>query len=195
MKTAAILSLFAASATAFAPAPSSKATTAVSYSSELDNMIGATVEVGGKPWDPLNVSDYIPADYARKCELANGRSAMLATVGYVFPKWFGAFEGTVSVDDPIAAIGQADLQWWAQFVIFCGTIEAYKYRMELEGKTSTGGEGEPAIDWMRMYPEDPAERKVMQEKELKNGRLAMLGIAGFVSAHFAPAALPIGPGF
>jgi hypothetical protein len=105
---------------------------------------------------------------------------MLATVGYVFPKWVGAFDGDVTVDDPIAAIGQADLQWWAQFVIFCGTIEAYKYNRGLEGKSSTGG-GEPAIDWMKMYPEDEVRRKDIELKELKNGRLAMLGIAGFVS--------------
>nr|6LY5_U Chain U, FCPI-2 [Chaetoceros gracilis] len=160
----------------------------------LDGMVGTSVETGGKIFDPLNLSDYIPADRARAAELANGRSAMLATVGYVFPKWFGHFEGDVSVDDPIAAIGQADPQWWAQFIIFCGTIEAYKYRMELEGKSSTGG-GEPAIDWMKMYPKDEAGRRDMELKELKNGRLAMLGIAGFVSAHFIPGAVPIGPGF
>jgi hypothetical protein len=119
---------------------------------------------------------------------------MLATVGYVFPKLIGHFDGDVSVDDPIAAIGQADLQWWAQFVIFCGTIEAYKYRQELDGKSSTH-QGEPAIDWMKMYPKDEAGRKEMQLKELKNGRLAMLGIAGFVSAHFIPGSVPVGPGF
>jgi hypothetical protein len=119
---------------------------------------------------------------------------MLATVGYVFPKWFFHFDGPVSIDDPIAAIGQADLQWWAQFVLFCGTIEGYKYARELEGKSSTGG-GEPAIDWSGNYPEDEEGRKNIELKELKNGRLAMLGIAGFVSGHFLPGAILIGPGF
>mmetsp|Transcript_16054 Transcript_16054/g.23480 ORF Transcript_16054/g.23480 Transcript_16054/m.23480 type:complete len:195 (-) Transcript_16054:238-822(-) len=194
MKTAAILSLLAGSAAAFAPSPAAKATTSLNVNPDLDGMVGVSVETGGKVWDPLNLSDWIPADRARAAELANGRSAMLATVGYVFPKYFGSFEGPVSVDDPIAAIGQSDLQWWAQFVIFCGTIEAYKYKMELEGKSSTGG-GEPAIDWMRMYPDDAEKRKEVELKELKNGRLAMLGIAGFVSAHFIPGSVPVGPGF
>ncbi|GFH60767.1 hypothetical protein CTEN210_17243 [Chaetoceros tenuissimus] len=194
MKTAAILSLLAGSAAAFAPAPVNKAATSLKVSADLDGMVGTSAETGNKVFDPLNLSDWIPADRARAAELANGRSAMLATVGYVFPKYFGHFDGDVSVDDPIAAIGQADLQWWAQFIIFCGTIEAYKYRQELNGKSSTGG-GEPAIDWMKMYPKDDAARREMELKELKNGRLAMIGIAGFVSAHFIPGSVPIAPGF
>mmetsp|Transcript_7925 Transcript_7925/g.14922 ORF Transcript_7925/g.14922 Transcript_7925/m.14922 type:complete len:195 (-) Transcript_7925:260-844(-) len=194
MKTTALLCLIANSASAFVPASVGKVSTSLNVSPNLEGMVGTSVETGGKIFDPLNLSDYIPADRARAAELANGRSAMLATVGYVFPKWFGHFEGDVSADDPIAAIGQADPQWWAQFIIFCGTIEAYKYRMELQGKSSTGG-GEPAIDWMKMYPKDEAGRREMELKELKNGRLAMLGIAGFVSAHFIPGAVPIGPGF
>ena len=117
---------------------------------------------------------------------------MLATVGYLFPKYVYHFEGDVTVDDPIGAILQASPQWWAQFIIFCGTIEAYKYKKELEGKSSTGG-GEPAIDWMKMYPADEAARKTMELKELKNGRLAMIGIAGFVSNHFIPGSVPIAP--
>ncbi len=111
---------------------------------------------------------------------------MLATVGYVFPKYFGTFEGSVTADDPIAAIGQADLQWWAQFVIFCGTIEGIKYRAELEGKSSTGGlVKDAAIDWSGNYPADEEGRKKIELQELKNGRLAMLGIAGFVSVSLS----------
>merc|ERR1712130_540571 len=128
--------------------PSTQVNSALNVSPDLEGIVGTSVETGNKIFDPLNLSDWAPVSHLRAAELANGRSAMLATVGYVFPKCFGAFEGDVTVDDPIAAIGQADLQWWAQFIIFCGTIEAYKYKKVLEGKSSTGGLVlEPAIDY------------------------------------------------
>jgi len=146
-------------------------------------------------FDPLGLNAYVPSDWARAAELANGRSAMLATVGYIWPKFFGTFDSQdVTTTDPIEAIFQADLQWWAQFILFCATIEGYKYRASLEGKTSDGI-GEPAIDYCKIYPKDEEARKKIHLKELKNGRLAMLGIAGFVSAHFIPGSVPLSPGF
>ena len=48
MKTAAIISLIAGSAAAFAPAPSSKASTSLNISPALDDMVGVSVETGGK---------------------------------------------------------------------------------------------------------------------------------------------------
>jgi hypothetical protein len=141
-------------------------------------------------FDPLGLAEYIPAEWARKAELSNGRSAMLATVGWFFPYSVYKFDSDdVTSADPMKAILEADPQWWAQFVIFCGVIEAIKYRGELEGKTYSSV-GEPVIDYMKMYPEDQAAREVMAEKELKNGRLAMLGIASFLSAHFIPGSVP-----
>jgi len=119
---------------------------------------------------------------------------MLATVGYVFPKYFGHFPGSVTTEDPIAAIFQADPQWWAQFLVVCATIEGYKYRESLKGKSYAGG-GEPVFDWAKKYPKDEASRRDIELKELKNGRLAMIGIAGFVAAHFIPGSVPIAPGF
>jgi hypothetical protein len=116
---------------------------------------------------------------------------MLATVGWLFPKLVGTFEGPVDTTDPIAAFAKADPQWWAQFVIFCGTIEAVKYRGEFEGKSYTGEvDKDAAVDWAKQWGKlDAAKREDMAMKELKNGRLAMIGIASFAANYFIPVSL------
>lgn len=163
--------------------------------SDLDGLVGADVETAGVIWDPMNLNEYLPADFARATELANARVAMLANVGWFWPKYVGHFASTdVTTTDPLKAIVQADLQWWAQFILLCGTIEAWKYNESMKpGKTSTGGVGEPVVDWTGLYPKDEEGRKLMQLRELKNGRLAMLGFASFVSAHVIPNSVPFLP--
>jgi len=191
MKTVAALIVLASSAAAFAPHPVSREGVALSYAAELDSITGVSAESGNQVFDPLNLSDYVPVDWARRAELANGRSAMLATVGWVFPKLFGTFDSQdVTTTDPVDAILQADPQWWAQFIILCGVCETWKYKAELEGKSFLGGL-EPAVDFLKLWPEDPAEQEEMKLKELKNARLAMIGIAGFAANHFIPGACPV----
>ena len=41
--------------------------------------------------------------------------------------------------------------------------------------------GEIGFDPLGLKPEDPAELRIMQEKELSHGRLAMLAAAGFLA--------------
>merc|ERR1719410_3004201 len=85
-----------------------------------------------------------------------------------------------------------NVQWWSQFIILCGTVEAYKYKKAEEGKSYTGN-GEPVFDYLKGYPDDEAGRRDIELKELKNGRLAMIGFASFVSAHFIPGSVPLLP--
>lgn len=95
---------------------------------------------------------------------------MLATVGWVFPKFYMFNSDDVTSPDPIKAILDSDPQWWAQFVIFCGTIEAIKYKGELEGKSYTG-EGPAVIDYTNTWATlDDKAKEDMRLKELKNGR-------------------------
>lgn len=116
---------------------------------------------------------------------------MLATVGWFWPTVVGTFNSDdVTTTDPLEAIMQANPQWWAQFIIFCGTIEAIKYRAELDGKSYTG-DGPAAIDWSGSWEKlDAGQKEDMRLKELKNGRLAMLGIASFVAAELIPGSVP-----
>jgi hypothetical protein len=116
---------------------------------------------------------------------------MLATVGWFFPKVFGTFASQdVTTTDPIDAILQADPQWWAQFFVICGVFENWKYNQELNGKSFLGGP-EPAVDYLKLWPKDAKGQEEMRTKELKNGRLAMIGIAGLVSNHFIPGSCPV----
>ena len=139
----------------------------------------------------MNLAQWAPAEHLRKAELSNGRSAMLASVGWFFPALVGTFASDdVTTTDPLEAVMQADPQWWAQFVVFCGVIEGIKYRAELEGKSYTG-DGPAAIDWAGQWDKLSAEQKEdMRLKELKNGRLAMLAVASFVSAAIIPGSVP-----
>lgn len=194
MKSIAALTLLAGSVAAFAPSPVSRVkSSSLNVASELSSMPGISTETGGRVFDPLGLSDYVPTDWARRAELSNGRSAMLATVGWFFPKLFGTFNSQdVTTTDPIDAILQADPQWWAQFIILCGVFETYKYKAELDGKSFLGA-GEPAVDYLKLYPTDAKGREDMKLKELKNARLAMIGIAGLVSNHFIPGSCPVPP--
>jgi len=121
---------------------------------------------------------------------------MLATVGWVWPSLVGTFASDdVTTTDPIEAIFQADPQWWAQFIVFCGTCEAIKYRAELEGKSYTG-DGPAAVDYAKQWEKlDASQKEDMRLKELKNGRLAMIGMAAYFSDYFIPGSVPFMPHF
>ena len=84
-----------------------------------------------------------------------------------------------------------DPQWWCQFAIFCGTIEWAKYTAQNEGKSYLQGDSTPFWDPASIYPREAKERRRMEEKEIKNARLAMIGIASFVSHRFIPGSVPL----
>jgi hypothetical protein len=52
MKSVAILSILAGSAAAFAPSPVSNAATSLKVSADLEGMVGASAETGGKIVSP-----------------------------------------------------------------------------------------------------------------------------------------------
>jgi Chlorophyll A-B binding protein len=143
-------------------------------------------------FDPLDLSQYASFDFLRKAELSNGRSAMLATVGWSFPTLWTFPDGPVDTTDPIEAFWKADPQWWAQFLLVCGTIEGYKYSAEMNGKSYTGEIGkEAAIDWTGNWSKmSDAQKEDMAIKELKNARLAMIGMAGYFASVLIPGSVP-----
>mmetsp|Transcript_20702 Transcript_20702/g.34859 ORF Transcript_20702/g.34859 Transcript_20702/m.34859 type:complete len:193 (-) Transcript_20702:180-758(-) len=187
--TAIILALALGSASAFAP--SARGSTSKLMATGIpDGAFGATVEVGGKPFDPLKLAQYRDFDEMRACELRNGRVAMLASTGWVWPQIFGKFSSDdVSTVDPIKAVTEVAPQAWIQILVTMAMFEA------LDSKHDWSS-GKTLWDPLNLMPKDDAGKKVMQEKELKNGRLAMIAFASYLSAHFIPGSVPLlGPDF
>eukprot|EP00980_Cylindrotheca_fusiformis_P026086 scaffold15311_cov136-Cylindrotheca_fusiformis.AAC.8 len=181
MKTSvAILSLFAASASAFS----------------IDTIPGALPPVG--LFDPLGFSakaDEPTLKRYREAELTHGRVAMLATVGFlvgeaVESKTF-LFNGEVT-GPAITHLAQVNPTFW--LILGVGIARAELDRAKIgwvepeDVPVAKPGllrdeyiPGNLGFDPLGLKPTDPDEFFTMQTKELQNGRLAMLGAAGFLA--------------
>ena len=131
---------------------------------------------GGKnilgEFDPagfLNGKDKLEVYRLREAELAHGRVAMLASLGFIVQeKFHPLFSG-----DGGPAIDQIpQLPIWLWGVMLAGIGSAEQARI---------AKGWAKVDHLGLKPEDPAEFALMQEKELSHGRLAMIAAAGFLA--------------
>ena len=169
-----------------APAQVKQAPTKLS--ADLTSIPGASIECGDEVWDPLELAQWRDINELRATELANGRAAMLASVGWVWPQVFGLWKGgPVTTTDPIEALQQVPTAAWVQFIFFCGAIEANRvnYDKGLERDSS-----KPFFDPLGLYPEDAEGQLKMQLRELKNARTAMIAFAALFVNHFMPGAVP-----
>merc|ERR1719311_769972 len=126
--------------------------------------------------------------FYREVELKHGRVAMLASLGFLVAEQFHPlFGGTIDVPSYIA-FQETPLQtFWPAVVLFISIIEVFSV---FSFNTPFGGEpwtirsdyenGDFGFDPLGLKPSDPAEFKEMATKELNNGRLAMIGMAGMV---------------
>ena len=150
-------------------------------------------------FDPLSMT---PEDSGavllyRESEILHGRVAMLAAVGFLVQDGIG-FHPLLPADMG-PAINQlnpvpAGYIYAALAVIGCIEINRAQTAMvvpnfKTEGTAVTTVRtlrnsytpGDLAFDPMSLYPKSPKEQMVMQTKELNNGRLAMIGVAGMVA--------------
>jgi len=192
--TAAVLAAIATSASAFAPSTVSKASTALNANAE--NLVGALPPVG--LFDPLGLADKATeatlARY-REAELAHGRIAMLAVIGFfVGEKVEGSsflFDAQIS-GPAITHITQVPDGFWAVIIAFIGAAEASRAEAgwvdPADCPVDQAGllkddymPGDLKFDPLGLKPEDQEEFEIMQTKELQHGRLAMLAAAGFLA--------------
>ena len=162
-------------------------------------MPGSTAPVG--PFDPLGLaltgSDETLA-WFRAAELKHSRVAMLATTGYIVQGAGIHFPGMLSSD-----VSFADLSAMKPFDAWAAVPDAGKAQIlatiliaeiatESKGTHYTKG-GDlptivfPPIDFSSVSAETLATK---QDRELNNGRLAMIAIMSFIAANNIPGSVP-----
>jgi len=191
----ALAALFATSTSAFAPfAQKSTKTVAKAFTAET---IPGAVEPTGF-WDPLGFAakaDEPTLKRYREAEITHGRVAMLATVGFLVGEKVegSSFLFDASVHGPaITHLSQVPVTFWSLLVIgiaaaeqkraVIGWVEPQNVPVDKPGLLRENYmPGDLGFDPLGLKPTDPEELKIMQTKELQNGRLAMLAAAGFMA--------------
>jgi len=134
-------------------------------------------------FDPLYISDLIDIKWLREAELKHGRICMLATLGFLVQE-FIHLPGR-EFQNPLAteAVYQVPTAGLWQIFLFCGVVEFLSNRGRLtyadmfkDPKREPGNLGFDPLG----LGKNEALRKKYQANELRNGRLAMIAIGGFI---------------
>lgn len=176
MKTTIVASIVA-SAAAFAP--STPATTSTRLSAWVeDTVVGVTPPAGF--FDPLGLSvgkDDATMKFYREAELKHGRVSMAACLGWYLNAGgiHPAFNSELS-NDPLKAMMELPKVGWLQFILGCGAIEWLGQQIK-ERPGYEPGDLLGAAYWVDNSDEGWVS---YQNKEINNGRLAMLAFMGIL---------------
>merc|ERR1712149_39071 len=158
-------------------------------------------------WDPMRYCSQRgitegKIKFYREVELKHGRLGMLAALGIVVGENYHPLFGG-DIDAPAyLAFQQTPLQtFWPAVVLAIAIPEIYsvfsfKTPALFAQKGEEGGmpweirsdfeSGDLGFDPLGLKPTDPEELLAMQNKELNNGRLAMIAAAGMIVQELAP---------
>jgi len=134
----------------------------------------------------------------REAEITHGRVAMLAALGFLVGEQLENFPIFLNADGHVTGPAIYHFQqveargaiFWEPLVLAIGLCEAYRVSVGWANPTSSNfntlrdeyAPGELGFDPLGLLNDASEEDKLdLQNKELNNGRLAMIGIAGFVA--------------
>ena len=154
--------------------------------------------VGDVGFDPLGFSAKYPLNWLREAELKHGRLAMLAALGWpvsellqpLLASKFGAPDLLAISSDGLAkapSVLNGGLEKISPFffmavIIFTATVEAGALGKLRSGEYVPGDVG---FDPLGLYTGATADKqRDLELKELNNGRLAMMAVAGYVAQEF-----------
>jgi len=178
----------------------------------VESMTGVGPETGDKVFDPLKFST-LGGDktlrFFRHAEIKHGRVAMAATVGLLFhinhihfpgylsPTYGVSFE-SLSAMGPFDAWNAIPLLGQIQIIWTIAGLEHASECLDPAGHYTKGGE--PGnIKFLKNFWDTPGfTKKLTAEQlatkrlsELKNGRLAMIGMASIIVATSLPGSVPL----
>jgi hypothetical protein len=148
---------------------------------------------GDVGFDPFGFAgqDMATLAYMREAEIKHCRLAMLAVIGWPLAELFDKpIAGALNLPTALTRSGASpsilngglekiDIAYWVAVVALAGIVELENAKV----KEETGKNyqlGDVGFDPLGFYPKDGPGQKIMQTKELKHGRLAMMAILGFV---------------
>lgn len=150
-------------------------------------------------WDPAGLSANLDEGkilFYREAELKHGRVSMLASLGFLVGENFHPlFGGDIDVPSYIAFQATPLQVFWPAVLVVLTALEypaigTFKPPVNEDGTyidkdsfaiSADRVPGDLGFDPLGLKPTDPAAFLEMQNKELNNGRLAMISIAGFVA--------------
>jgi hypothetical protein len=162
------------------------------------NAVGSSAPL--KFFDPLGFSYNIDEDSYKlyqEAETKHGRVAMLAFVGLVVGEISGGpiFKGEIT-GPAIYQFQQADdilPSFWVSVLFLIGLVEGNTIINNWQPASETAKDpngvarlnkdtvpGDLKFDPAGLKPSDPAKYASIKTKELNNGRLAMIGVVGFI---------------
>merc|ERR1719453_1327023 len=150
----------------------------------------------GKFWDPASFTKDKPANLVRRyreAELTHGRVGMLGALGFLVQEKFHPLFGG-DIDGPAVyhfeEIVKRAPTFWYPVLLAISIAELGRARIGWQdpfdgGSTFALREGyEPGnLGWdpLGLKPKNAGELETMQSKEINNGRLAMIGLAGMLA--------------
>eukprot|EP00607_Mallomonas_marina_P007748 CAMPEP_0182416542 /NCGR_PEP_ID=MMETSP1167-20130531/861_1 /TAXON_ID=2988 /ORGANISM="Mallomonas Sp, Strain CCMP3275" /LENGTH=175 /DNA_ID=CAMNT_0024589393 /DNA_START=153 /DNA_END=680 /DNA_ORIENTATION=+ len=171
-----------------------------------EDMVGASVELGGKVYDPLDMlklHDVAPQvcphpKWLRESELKHCRIAMLASVGAFSAQYGLVIPGYTAVPDPVSNLNNFITEFpfaFAQIIFSIALIEGAAYPGEFWNGKGSREAGDLGYDPLKFFKgKTPAQQDTLRLQELKNGRLAMMAMAAYTAEHWIPGSVPFIPG-
>jgi len=209
----ALLALAASSVSAFAPSQSSSKSVTEAGLSREEILAEPNHFEFGEIWDPLGLAELGGDEtiaWFRHAEVKHGRVAMAAFVGWTAVAGAGIrFPGELAHGVEFSSLSNRGLEAWdavpgwgkSQMLLFAGLLEfhdelfysrrgTHYMRGGIPGKNMVPGLYDPFNLSSR---KSEAELARGRDVEIKNGRLAMIGIAGVYFANVIDGSVPLQP--